>query len=129
MTSTIDQLDRITKLAAALTPLANKQRGMPIQADDWNALVTTIAAILEIDRAQEVSFDSALAGAYASRSHEHLGDVSLPWLAPDLQSRVGAPGGAVGILTALSAHRRGPEAGCDNANADIYCFQAANAFG
>jgi hypothetical protein len=32
-------------------------------------------------------------------------------------------------MMALSGNRRGLEAGCEIANSDIYCFQAANAFG
>ena len=49
--ATVEQLERIAKLSEALAPLAGKQRGMRIEADDWNALVAAVKGILEVDRA------------------------------------------------------------------------------
>src|SRR3954447_7317946 len=96
-------LDRIGAITSALAPLAGKQRGMRIEADDWNALIAAVKGILEIDRAQEEGAKSALAEAYAPRAHEHLGTVSVAWLASDLQSRVGDASGGVSILPTVHA--------------------------
>src|ERR671920_2386321 len=95
---TVEQVERIAQLVASLAPLRGKQRGMRIEAEDWNTLVTTIVAILEIDRRQEEGLGAALADAYAPRTHDHLGSVSLPWLEPDLQTRVGGAGSSLSIL-------------------------------
>jgi hypothetical protein len=105
-----NQLDRIAALAAALAPLAGKQRGMRIEADDWNALVAAVKGILEIDRSQEEGRRAALADAYAPRAHEHLGTVSVAWLAADLQSRIGDASSGVSLLATVGDLRRRLEA-------------------
>ena len=102
---TVEQLERISRLAARLELLAGKQRGMPIEADDWNALVGTVKGVLQVDREQEEAARGTLADAYASRLHEHLGTVSVAWLAPDLQARVG-DGSGVSLLASLTEIRR-----------------------
>ncbi len=81
-------LDRIAALADLLTPLDGRQRGEPIQADQWNALVAVLRGILEIDKSQETGLEQSLADSYARADHEHLGQVSLPWLDVDLQDRM-----------------------------------------
>jgi hypothetical protein len=108
--ATVEQLERIAKLSAALAPLAGKQRGMRIEADDWNALVGAVKGVLEVDRAQEEASSGSLADAYATRVHEHLGTVSIAWLASDLQARVGDAGGTVSLVAALNDVRRQLEA-------------------
>jgi hypothetical protein len=109
--ATVEQLERIARLSAALAPLTGKQRGMRIEADDWNTLVGAVKGILEVDRAQEEGASGSLADAYATRVHEHLGTVSVAWLASDLQARVGEAGGGVSLLAALNDVRRRLEAG------------------
>lgn len=109
--ASVEQLERIARLSAALAPLAGKQRGMRIEADDWNAVVAVVRGILEVDRAQEEVASGSLADAYASRVHEHLGTVSVAWLASDLQARVGEGGGGVSLLAALGDIRRRVEVG------------------
>jgi hypothetical protein len=98
--ATAEQLEKIAKLADLLVPLARKQRGMPIEADDWNTLVTTMRGILDIDRVQEQTSRAALDEGYAPRVHEHLGTVDFAWLAADLQAELDKTGGAT-VATAL----------------------------
>jgi len=98
------QLERIGALVDKLDPLDAKQRGMRIEADEWNALVDVLRGVLEIDRTQEDGVQTNLARAFAAIDHQHLGQVSLSWLDADLQARVGGAqdGGSVSVRAALS---------------------------
>lgn len=92
------QLTRIAELVERLTPLGGKRRGMRIEADEWNALVDGLLGILEIDRAQERTAESALADNFARRDHAHLGQVALEWLDAELQARLsGEAGGGTAV--------------------------------
>ena len=48
-----NQLSKIVDLVDRVSKLDGKQRGMRIEADDWNALVGVLQGMLEVDRAQE----------------------------------------------------------------------------
>jgi hypothetical protein len=95
------QLEQISKLVERLKPLLGKQRGMPIDADDWNLLVGSMIDALEIDRVQEQGGPAALDERFARREHEHPGQVTLDWLDAELQSRVATGGGSLGTRVAL----------------------------
>jgi hypothetical protein len=97
------QLTRISGLAERLGVLASKQRGMRIEAEDWNTLVAVIGGILEVDRAQEQATAVKLEERFAPRTHDHLGQVTAAWLAPELQDRLGdgSGSGSVSTRTAL----------------------------
>ncbi|MBC6462880.1 hypothetical protein [Actinomadura sp. HBU206391] len=86
--ATTGRLQNIDRLGRLLAPLAGRQRGMPIEAEHWNTLVDVLRDVLEIDRAQENGLEQSLKDGFAAREHEHLGAVTLSWLAPDLQSRL-----------------------------------------
>jgi hypothetical protein len=92
------QLPRISSLVDRLAPLAKKQRGMRIEAEDWNTLVDVISGILEIDRAQEQAVSVKLEERFAPRTHDHTGQVTTAWLAPELQDLLGG-GGSGSVLT------------------------------
>ena len=47
-----DLFERIDGLNDRLTPLAGKQRGMRIEAEEWNTLIDVLRGLLAIDRAQ-----------------------------------------------------------------------------
>lgn len=88
---------RIGELEQKLAPLAKKQSGMPIEADDWNALVSTVLSILGIDRIQEDSTRATLTDRFALKEHQHLGAVTIDWLDDDLRTRMGGGGTAVAL--------------------------------
>ncbi len=90
--ATATQLERIAALVDKVTPLGNKQRGMPIEADDWNTLVSVLTGILEIDHTQETGGSQVLATRFAAIDHDHLGEVTSEWLAADLQGSFGGLG-------------------------------------
>ena len=81
------QLERISGLVEKLEPISNKQRGMRIEAEQWNTLVDVVLGVLQLDRLQEQRTESLLDQRFAPRGHEHLGQVSLSWLDADLQSK------------------------------------------
>lgn len=81
------QLERISGLVEKLEPISNKQRGMRIEAEQWNTLVDVVLGVLQLDRLQEQRTESLLDQRFAPRDHEHLGQVSLSWLDADLQSK------------------------------------------
>ncbi|HEX5414792.1 MAG TPA: hypothetical protein VFZ25_03940 [Chloroflexota bacterium] len=80
-----NQVSKIADLVQRLEPLGAKQRGMPIEHDEWNAIVAVLQGVLEIDRAQEESAQSGLEQRFALKDHEHLGQVTVAWLDPTLQ--------------------------------------------
>ena len=80
------QLPKIAEFVDRIGGLGAKQRGMRIEANDWNALVDVLKGVLEIERAQEDTTQSALDQRYALRDHEHLGQVTMAWLDPALQA-------------------------------------------
>jgi hypothetical protein len=100
--ATSNQLERISSLTDRLGPIAKKQRGMRIEAEEWNALVEVLLGILVVDRAQEESTQVALEQRFALKDHEHLGEISLTWLDADLQTRLGGQQAPVSTRTLLA---------------------------
>lgn len=84
--ATTTQLPRIAEFVDRIGGLGAKQRGMRIEANDWNALVDVLKGVLEIERTQEDTTQSTLDQRYALRDHEHLGQVTMAWLDPALQA-------------------------------------------
>jgi len=82
MAQATNQLNRIALLVDKVTPVGNKQRGMRIEADDWNTLVDVALGILQLDRLQEQRSGNLLEERFALKDHEHLGEVSIAWLTP-----------------------------------------------
>jgi len=102
--ATTGRLDTIAALTDQLAPLGDRQRGMPIEAEQWNTLVTVLRGILEIDRAQETGLAQSLADTFAKAGHQHLGEVTLSWLDPDMQGRVtdGSGSGSLSVRASLT---------------------------
>lgn len=97
-----NQLERIAGLVERLGPIAKKQRGMRIEAEQWNALVDVLLGVLQVDRAQEESTQVSLEQRFATKVHEHLGRIGITWLDPDLQTRLGGQQSSVTTRTALA---------------------------
>jgi hypothetical protein len=90
-------------LAARVEGLGRKARGMRLAAEDWNGLVgTMVEALLNIGRAQDEA-KAGLDAAYAPIHHEHLGEVTHAWLAPDLLKEIAQGGGSQQILDTLAS--------------------------
>jgi hypothetical protein len=94
MTST-SRAGQIAALSERVNTLGGRARGMPLAAADWNAVVATLSAILKIDQEQDSDTGARLDEAYARIDHQHLGQVTLAWLDPDLQSQVAGGGESV----------------------------------
>lgn len=93
--ATTTQLQKIAELVDQLAPVGNKQRGMPIEADEWNTIVKVLSGILEVSRAQEEDLQGSLDRRFAPLVHDHLGQVTLAWLDADLQKRISDAGAGV----------------------------------
>lgn len=93
------QLERIAALVEKLDPVANKQRGMRIEADEWNVLIDVLRGILQIDRTQEDSAQTSLEQRFAAVDHVHLGQVDITWLDAGLQAQLGGQQGQGSVLT------------------------------
>lgn len=72
-------LSHLDAILAGLDPLASKQRGAPLRADDWNVVVDALRELTRITRARAGQSADALAANYAPIDHEHLGAVGLAW--------------------------------------------------
>ena len=97
------QLDRIAALIDRLRPLASKQRGMPVEAEDWNTLVDAVVGVIGIAREQERGAGTQLEERFASRAHEHLSEVDIGWLDADLKSSLSQTESTVSTRQAISA--------------------------
>jgi hypothetical protein len=86
MAEATSQLNRIADLVERTRVIGGKQRGMRIEADEWNTLVEVLLGVLQIDRLQEQGLSAQLEAHFAPREHEHLGEVNIAWLEPGLQS-------------------------------------------
>src|SRR5262245_55094181 len=100
--ATTTLLERIGGLTAQLDPLAGKQRGMRIEADEWNALVGVVAGLLRLERDQEDSLRDELADEFALKDHHHVGDVGIDSLDTELQARFAADGATISTRLALA---------------------------
>ena len=74
---TAQDLQRLRGLLKQLNAISNVQRGELIRAEDWNTLVAAVT-----DVAQAVLAEDA---AETVPPHEHLDQVTSPWLAPQLR--------------------------------------------
>src|SRR5688572_17220046 len=101
--SSTTRASQIATLSDQLRPIGRKARGMRLSAEDWNVIVGAIMAMLKIDREQDEDVGTRLDQAYARADHQHIGQVSLSWLDPELQSLVGAGGGSVATHKSLAA--------------------------
>lgn len=93
--SDTNQLERIKALADRLTPLADKQRGMRIEAEQWNTMVEVLRGILDIDRTQENVVTNVIREECAPKDHEHVGQAGLDWLDAETRERLTGAGGAL----------------------------------
>ena len=97
------QLDRIAALIDRLRPLASKQRGMPVEAEDWNTLVDAVVGVIGIAREQQRGAGTQLEERFAPRAHEHLSEVDIGWLDADLKSNLAQTESTVSTRQAISA--------------------------
>jgi hypothetical protein len=77
--ATVEELDRLSALLTQLTPLTTRQPGELVRAADWNTVVGTLVAVVRSlvdDRQADVS------------PHQHVDQVSLGWLDPQLRQLV-----------------------------------------
>lgn len=102
MADSTTSLDRIATLVDKLNPVAQKQRGMRIEADDWNTLASVLLGVLQLDRLQEQRTGNLLEQRFAAKDHEHLGEVSIAWLDAALQAQTGGGGAPVATRQALA---------------------------
>jgi archaellum component FlaC len=105
MSDSTGQLKRIAELVERAGGISKKQRGMRIEAEEWNTLVDILLGVLQIARLQEDSRQNQLEEKFAKREHEHLGQIGLAWLEPELQNRLGG-GSSVSTRTLLSDFER-----------------------
>lgn len=75
---TAREIDRLREVMERLSALGNARRGGPIRASDWNALVS---AVRELARSV-LGTDDADA---VVQPHDHVGEVQLSWLAPEVR--------------------------------------------
>jgi hypothetical protein len=102
MADSTTSLDRIAALVDKLNPVAQKQRGMRIEADDWNTLASVLLGVLQLDRLQEQRTGNLLEQRFAAKDHEHLGEVSIAWLDAALQAQTGGAAAPVATRQALA---------------------------
>lgn len=81
--------ERIGALLDQLASLGAKRTGMPVDADDWNALVDTVRGVLEVAAAQEAANVATLDQRFAPLDHAHLAQVTNEWLDAQLRAAVG----------------------------------------
>lgn len=101
------QRTMIAGLLDQLATLGNKRTGMPIDADEWNALIDTVRGTLEVAAAQDDVTSAALDHRYAAADHEHLAEVTSEWLDADLRNVTGAGGPIPSVTGAVAGAQLG----------------------
>ncbi|HET8774602.1 MAG TPA: hypothetical protein VFP80_12440 [Thermoanaerobaculia bacterium] len=109
-------------LSERLLPLRGKRRGDPIQADDWNTVVQACLSILEMVQNEAETARARLEANFARREHDHVGQVSLSWLDPEMQQRIGSAVDAAGRGLVASLEKR-----VEALDAQVKALQASNA--
>ena len=84
---------------------------MPIDADDWNALIDTVRGTLEVAAAQDVATSGTLDLRYAPVDHEHLAQVTTEWLAAELRTTVVGGGPAPSVTATIAGSQLGSQVG------------------
>lgn len=79
----------IAALVDRLIGLGAKRTGMPVAADDWNALVDAVRGVLDVAAAQDAANDPMLDQRFAPADHSHLAEVTNEWLAAELRAAIG----------------------------------------
>lgn len=108
-------------LSERLLPLRGKRRGDPIQADDWNTVVQACLSILEMVQNEAETARARLEANFARREHDHIGQVSLSWLDPEMQQRIGSAVDAAGRGLVASLEKR-----VEALDAQVKALQASN---
>jgi hypothetical protein len=96
---------RIGALLDQLSGLGAKRTGMPVDADDWNALVDTVRGVLEIAAAQDAAADATAEQRYAQADHAHLAEVTNEWLDAQLRAAVATGAAPSSIGSAVTTTR------------------------
>jgi chaperonin cofactor prefoldin len=108
-------------LSERLLPLRGKRRGDPIQADDWNTVVQACLSILEMVQNEAETARARLEANFARREHDHIGEVSLSWLDPEMQQRIGSAVDAAGRGVVATLEKR-----VEALDAQVKGLQASN---
>lgn len=109
-------------LSERLLPLRGKRRGDPIQADDWNTVVQACLSILEMVQNEAETARARLEANFARREHDHIGEVSLSWLDPEMQQRIGSAVDAAGRGVVATLEKR-----VEALDAQVKALEASNA--
>jgi len=97
-----DTLEILAKVVDEIKPLADRARGAPLRADDWNQLVGAIGDLARLITAREQSTDAVLTERFAARTHTHDGAATLSWFdAPTRELIDRATTGSVEQTTAI----------------------------
>jgi uncharacterized phage infection (PIP) family protein YhgE len=97
-----DTLEILAKVVEELKPLADRARGEPLRAQDWNQLVTAITDLAQLVAAREASTDATLAQRFSPRDHNHEGQLQLSWFEPQTRQMLErAVNGSVEQSTAI----------------------------
>lgn len=97
-----DTLEILAKVVEGLKPLADRARGEPLRAQDWNQLVTAITDLAQLVAAREATTDAALAQRFSPRDHNHEGQLQISWFEPQTRQMLErAVNGSVEQSTAI----------------------------
>lgn len=88
-----ETLTQVARIVGKLEPLGQKGRGMPIQASDWNQLVTSMVELAKLVNLSESNRADVLSARYAPVEHTHTGQVDLSWFTPPTRELVEGRGG------------------------------------
>ena len=100
---------RIAALVDQLIGLGAKRTGMPVAADDWNALVDAVRGVLDVAAAQEAANDPTLDQRFALADHSHLAEVTNEWLAAELRAAIGTGTAPASVGAAVANTRTGAQ--------------------
>lgn len=94
--SRVESLQLLSEVIDGLEPIGQMSPGVPLRANDWNALVGAVTSLARLVASRERTTDSLLDERYSPIDHAHTGKIGLAWFDPQTRALVEeGVGGAV----------------------------------
>jgi chromosome segregation ATPase len=105
--SRVESLELLSAVIDDLEPIGQMTAGNPLRAGDWNAMVSAVRNLARLIVSREKTTDALLNERYASRDHNHSGQMTLAWFEPGARTLLDeAMSGAVEQRAAVTELRK-----------------------
>jgi predicted nucleic acid-binding Zn-ribbon protein len=78
----VESLELLNSVINDLEPIGQMTTGNPLRAADWNSMVGAVRNLARLIVSREKTTDALLDERYATRNHNHSGQMTLAWFEP-----------------------------------------------